>query len=547
MAAAAGFVGLPSDGGIVILNAVGEIMAASAGAQDILGLSLAQLRGRTSQDPRWAVVDELGQLVEGAHAPAAIALRTRTAVRGRILGVHRPRSDPAGYYAWVHVDAVPLVHASGPAPWAVVIAVRPVRGEQRQALELRASERLFRMIAEHSSDMVAWQLLPDTTFLWVSPAARTVLGVDPDFIIGTACIGLVHPDDRAGLAKSWCAAADVPPKPTVRMQHADGSYRWVEITAHVLPHLNRKPQQMITAYRDVSDRVIAERARDAAVRSFELAMSSSTIGVAWPRRNGTLGRVNPALSRILGRSVDELLGHSLREFAADDDWGLDDPLVIVQTESLGYHESERRFVRPDGTEVWCQYTVIGLRDESDAITNCLLQLQDITAQKTATAQLEQLAVTDPLTGLPNRTVLGDRLTRALDEARNTGTSVGVLFIDLDRFKDVNDTLGHDAGDGLLCEVGIRLTTVVRHTDTVVRLGGDEFVVVREQLSSATELDDLADRINDIFAAPFVINGNPLRVYASIGRVAAGGTFTADQLLSEADEAMYRAKRSGRPR
>lgn len=544
MARAAGFLELPSDVGVVVQDAVGVIVAASEAAQAILGLPFGEMRGRTSLDPRWAAIDEAGRFLDGAEHPAVLAARTGTAVRNHIMGVHRPGSDAAGHHVWVRVDAVPLFRGEDTEPWAVVSAIQPVRGEKLRALQLADSERLFRMLAEHSCDMVAWQLVPETTFLWVSPAASTVLGFEPHELIGTDGIDLVHPEDRSALAESWQQATEALPTFTMRMRQADGCYRWVETTAHVLPTQPDRPQQMVTVHRDISDRVSAERDRDAALRMFELAMRHATIGVAWRGLDGILKQVNPALCRILGRTAQELVGHSLHEFAADDGAAWDKAIAIVQSGRVSHFESERQFYRPDGSVVWCLDTVIGLPDESGAISHVLVQLQDITEQKRAAAQLEQAALTDPLTGLPNRTVLEDRLERVLADARAGGTEVGVLFLDLDHFKQVNDTLGHDAGDDLLREVGKRLRTVVRHTDTVVRLGGDEFVVVREQLHGLTQLEDLADRVHHVFAAPFVINGRALTVRVSIGS-AVGADLSAEDLLSRADAAMYAAKRNGR--
>lgn len=327
----------------------------------------------------------------------------------------------------------------------------------------------------------------------------------------------------------------------MRMRHADGAYRWIETTAHVLPSDGVRPQQMITSHRDVSDRVLAERGRDAAVRMFELAMSHATIGVALRRQDGTLSRVNPAMCRILGRSADELIGHSLKEFATEDSSSFEQAIAAVQAGARSHHEGERQFRRPGGSVAWCLHTVIGLPDESGAISYFLVQLQDITEQKKAIANLEQAAVTDPLTGLPNRTVLEDRLTRALARARRSGTLVGVLFVDLDHFKRINDTHGHDVGDQLLCEIGIRLASAARDTDTIVRLGGDEFVVVRENLSDSEQLDDLAERIDRSLAMPFLGGTRTLGISASIGS-AVGADLTATELLSQADESMYRAKR-----
>lgn len=545
MAAAAGFADLSPDSGVVVQNAQAEIVAASAQAQNILGLSLDQMQGRTSQDPRWAAVDEVGQPVPGAQHPAIQALHTGVAVRGSIMGVHRPGSDAPGHHVWLDVSAVPLIHGDDTTPWSVVVVFRPIAGDRLRELELRDSERVYRMIAEHSSDMVAWQLIADSTFLWVSPASRAVLGVDPDELVGRCGTDLIHPEDLDALQR-WPQLVirnGHGPRLTLRMRHADGSYRWIERTAHILPDRQGAPSQMITTQRDVTDRVVAEQARDAAVHLFDVAMEHATIGVAF-KANGTTFRVNPALCRMLGRSADELVGKDLADFAGDPDHTGDrGPLAVERGEST-HHEDELQFRRPDGTTMWCARTVVALPDESGAATHLLIQLQDITARKEAVARLEKAARTDALTGLPNRAVLEDCLTRALAAARRTTTRVGVLFIDLDDFKQINDTLGHDAGDVLLREVGFRLAGTIRRTDTLVRLGGDEFVIIYEHLADASELDGLATRIRAVLAEPFCISGHAISIAASVG-TSSGDSVTARELLTRADEAMYQIKRRRR--
>ncbi|WP_168214800.1 PAS domain S-box protein [Mycolicibacterium sp. ELW1] len=143
LAAEAGFAALPPDAGIVVQNSEGEIIAASTVAQEILGLSSDQMLGRTSQDPRWAAVDEDGRFLEGEENPAMVARRTRVAVRDRIMGVHRPGSDAAGRHVWLRVDAVPLFRADNPDPWVVVAAFRPLSGEPLHALQLRDPSASF--------------------------------------------------------------------------------------------------------------------------------------------------------------------------------------------------------------------------------------------------------------------------------------------------------------------------------------------------------------------------------------------------------------------
>ena len=182
-----------------------------------------------------------------------------------------------------------------------------------------------------------------------------------------------------------------------------------------------------------------------------------------------------------------------------------------------------------------------IRNANGAVTHYVGVKEDITLRRRSEELVHRLAYYDPLTGLPNRVVLEDHLTRALVASRGPGAGVGVLFIDLDRFKEINDTLGHDAGDVLLRDLGIRLAGAVRHTDTVFRLGGDEFVVVCENLVDVLELDAVADRIHKALAEPVFVNGRSVVIAASIG-TATGENVTASELLRRADNAMYHAKK-----
>jgi diguanylate cyclase (GGDEF)-like protein len=176
------------------------------------------------------------------------------------------------------------------------------------------------------------------------------------------------------------------------------------------------------------------------------------------------------------------------------------------------------------------------------------RLRALTLVEERTGELHHLALHDPLTNLPNRALILDRIEQMLARARREHTPVAVFFLDLDNFKDVNDTLGHAAGDQLLAGVAARLTSAIRQEDTVGRLGGDEFVVLAEGASLAAGAEVVADRILDVLATPFEISGSdtPLKVSASIG-VAEGLHATPDSLLRDADVALYRAKAAGKRR
>jgi diguanylate cyclase (GGDEF)-like protein/PAS domain S-box-containing protein len=210
------------------------------------------------------------------------------------------------------------------------------------------------------------------------------------------------------------------------------------------------------------------------------------------------------------------------------------------------NRSETRHTRTDGTLTHCDWFNSALTDAQGNMVSIMALVEDVTVRVQAAHQLRALAERDPLTGLYNRSVFQLRLEEALARARRSGTTVALLFIDLDGFKQVNDKLGHRAGDAVLCEVAKRLLGVVRETDTLARLGGDEFVILldTEVINETVEL--LGQRILAALAAPFEIGNAQAAVGASIG-VAMHPPLVnhADRLISRADEAMYEAKRAGK--
>jgi diguanylate cyclase (GGDEF)-like protein/PAS domain S-box-containing protein len=181
-----------------------------------------------------------------------------------------------------------------------------------------------------------------------------------------------------------------------------------------------------------------------------------------------------------------------------------------------------------------------------AVRGIILNSRDITARKTLEHELEHQTLHDALTGLPNRTLLGDRLDRALAQADRRGSRVAVLFVDLDDFKRINDSLGHEAGDDLLRVVAHRLRAFAGEHDTAARLGGDEFVLLLEDLAADEEAAVVAQRIATSLQSPVSLAGQDVVVTASIGvAVRAAGQGSADQLMRDADLAVYRAKARGK--
>lgn len=531
--AAAEAAGLPVDpsAGVVVQNASGVIVAANDAAEILLGLTRDQLLGRTSADPRWVAVDARGDILAPTAHPAMRVVRGEGPVVDFLMGVHRPTTDAVGEHIWLTVTSVPAPSAAGMPAGSALTVFRPVGDEQASQLRLLDSERKYRLLAENASDMVTW-MAPDSTILWVSPAARSVMGYEPDQLIGMRALDLVHPDDLAR-AESIRVALTTQglPAPTsvvMRQRHADGSWRWIESTGRVITQ-NGVVTGMCTSRRDVTARVLAERERDDAVEIFRLAMEHAPVGMALLRADDTVERVNQALCQLTGRPADELLGRRWDDVV--------EPGAVAGQEPGPRQNGERRLRRPDHTEVWALCSVVRL-PSGNPRAHALLQVQDVTAQRLERERLAAAARTDVLTGLPNRAAVQEWLGAI--EGRPHEGEIGVLFVDLDGFKKVNDSCGHEVGDSLLQQVGRRLGSAVRLGDVVARFGGDEFVVLCESIDSAADLEKLADRVRAAIAEPVTIDGHALVVSASVG-TRSGAPADARSLLAQADRAMYSVK------
>jgi diguanylate cyclase (GGDEF)-like protein/PAS domain S-box-containing protein len=248
---------------------------------------------------------------------------------------------------------------------------------------------------------------------------------------------------------------------------------------------------------------------------------------------------------LVGRRGALTVGRTLVEVARPvDPDALEALLDRAAEEPDGVVDGEIAVVRPDGSRLWLGVRVRDLRADPD-VGGLICNLQDVTVRRQAEAQLAHRAWHDDLTGVANRAALQDRLTHALERAARDGPGPALVYLDLDGFKDVNDRLGHDAGDRLLREVADRLSAVVRPADTVARIGGDEFVVLIEAGEHPREeAEVVATRILDALREPVELDEEPIAVSASLGVATAGPGASTTSLLREADTAMYRAKQVG---
>jgi diguanylate cyclase (GGDEF)-like protein/PAS domain S-box-containing protein len=283
---------------------------------------------------------------------------------------------------------------------------------------------------------------------------------------------------------------------------------------------------------------------------FRNAFDFAAIGMALVSSEGRWLQVNRALCKILGYSEREMIVTDFLTVIHPDDLSVAvEAIKRLRKGNSTIDQCEVRFQHKSGHKVWGLWSASLAGGSHAASTPLVFQIQDITDRKRAEEQLQHEAMHDVLTGLPNRAMFIDHLELAIARAqRNEARKFAVLYVDLDRFKIINDSLGHAVGDQLLKEIAVRLWRCVRAGDTVARLGGDEFVLLLEDIYEESEAIEVAERIKSELAASFTLNGREVFTTVSIGLASSWTSYhQAEGLIRDADAAMYRAKSLGKNR
>ncbi len=298
----------------------------------------------------------------------------------------------------------------------------------------------------------------------------------------------------------------------------------------------------VTIYTDVTERRAAAEREHLAQKVY----THTPTGIIFTDEAHRILSINPATTQMTGYESFELVGHTVQSLASFAD-AMDGETLFQALNTCGAWQGELQVGRKNGETFPAGIRISRVDDpHSGAPAHYIWILVDITERKLAEERMRHMAQTDALTTLPNRLALISRLSQLLPEAKRHDWTIAVMFIDLDRFKVINDTLGHQIGDALLCEVASRLTAVTRETDFVARLGGDEFVVVLPAISSPTDAASVGGKIIAALSAPIHAEGHELHTSPSIGiSLFPNDGMDANTLLKSADTAMYHAKASGR--
>ncbi|WP_307724433.1 EAL domain-containing protein [Pseudoduganella lurida] len=283
---------------------------------------------------------------------------------------------------------------------------------------------------------------------------------------------------------------------------------------------------------------------------FRTMFEASPMGIALiDAASGAFTDVNPRYREIAGRSAEAFAQHTWPDFMHPDDVGVwRSEMQRLMSGAVREFRTTIRLIRADGSTVWVEASVVPLAPPRGGPRMKLCMIEDVTDQKENEALIWQQANFDTLTQLPNRRMFLDRLQHDIVKSRRDGSRIAILFIDLDHFKEVNDTLGHQQGDVLLVDAARRIAACVRESDTVARLGGDEFTVILTELTETRCVDGIAQNIIDSLLAPFQLGQEQAFVSASIGiTLYPDDAVSVGDLLKHADQAMYVAKGAGRNR
>ncbi|MFZ0198448.1 MAG: EAL domain-containing protein [Candidatus Sulfotelmatobacter sp.] len=391
------------------------------------------------------------------------------------------------------------------------------------------------------------------TITWVNRAFTTMTGYSKEEAMGRTP-RLLKSDEQpeAYYAELWSTISSGKVwKGEIVNRRKDGTTYTEEMTiTPVSQGEGRDETQFIAIKQDISGRKQAEQALRRAEEKYRAIFEDAVIGIFQASADGRLLNVNRAFAEIHGYDSPEQMLVELSNLNAAAQLFVEPKRMDVLRQVLGEKELVRDFeldvYRRDRSE---RVVLVNVRAVRDASGNMLFYegtVEDVTARKVAEERVQFLAYYDALTGLPNRTLLQDRLATALAGARRRKDKVALLFLDLDRFKLINDSLGHSFGDLLLQEVAQRLKKWAREQDTVARLGGDEFLIVLTGVKNIADAAVAADRMTKSMTAGFVVQGRPLNITCSLGiSVFPEHGTNSETLIKNADAAMYFAKESGR--
>jgi diguanylate cyclase (GGDEF)-like protein/PAS domain S-box-containing protein len=532
--------------GLALVSVEGRYLQVNQALCEMLGYSAEELRATTWQaichpDDLAASLDYVWRIKKGENP--------RYHLEKRYL-----RAD--GHEIWVWHSFI-LIEDSEGHPLYFIANVQDIT-ERIQTEEALERSKVNLANAQEMTHLGSWEWNRQAGELHWSDELYRILGFGPQEFVPTheRFLSSVHPEDKELVERAFRQAlSEGKPYDDIefRVIHPDGSERTVQSRAHLIfDEAGRSVTTMLGTAHDVTERKQYEETLERLKRQNELVLNSAGQGIYGLDLQGNATFVNPAAARITGWEIEELLGQSIHDVLHHTKpdgtpYPKDECPAYAALRDRAIHSSDDEvFWRKNGTSFPVEYMSTPIL-EGDKILGAVVTFNDITERKALEEQLQHQAFHDSLTGLSNRALFMDRLKHALAHTRQGEHYIAVLFMDLDNFKLVNDSLGHEMGDQLLIAVAERLKACLRLEDTIARLGGDEFAILLEDIKAESDAVDMAMCIAEELQTPFVLGEREVFSTSSIG-IALGGTSSnrrrAEDLLRLADMEMYRAKSKG---
>jgi diguanylate cyclase (GGDEF)-like protein/PAS domain S-box-containing protein len=521
---------------IAILGADTTVRYVSPAVEKLLGHRVADVAGTSAldlvhPDDQPAVRDRLALSAPDFDARSPIPLRLRQADGG-----------------WRHVEVTGANRLDDPTVGGLIINIRDLTESRAQTEALRQQRDLFEAVINSAASLV---IVTDAVgrIVRYNAACERLTGVPARQVLGRMMWEvLVDPAEvaRIKVAFAELQPTDLPSREVVSWRTPADDEVVVEWTANAILGRDGGVEFVVVTGIDVTrQRREEEQLRRSEARLRELAEHTTDLICTLDPHRGVLTYASPSWSR-LGYDPAALIGRSVEDLVHPEEVdALRTPIerLVRDGGSAGF---EARLAAADGEFAWFETRAQAVMGEHGTVREIQLSSRDVEARRQAEQELVRRALHDPLTGLPNRTLLLDRLTTALRRATRIGGSLAILFCDLDGFKQVNDNFGHLVGDLALVEVAQRLEAACRPLDTVARMGGDEFVVLAEGVEAPDAVHRLADRIRLALGEPVVAGEAKVFLAVSVGVATShGGGQAADALLVAADRAMYADKRARR--
>lgn len=540
--------------GVVVHDPNGAVVEFNNAALSILGLSAEQLTGVTPIDPRWSCIRDDGSPFPGEEHPAAVVLATQKRQYGVVMGVNRPD----GGFSWIRINAEPLFNEETGCFEGVIVSFADINELKEAEVAVNEREALYRQMFKNTTAVNLLIDPEDGRIVDASEAATVFYGFADGELIGRSILELNLRGD--GVVRNNISDVLVNGTASFTVRHKLGTGEVRDILIHSgLIELQERKYIHSTNF-DITERKEYEQKLTDANRKLdeerlrlnEIIWGTNAGTWEWHVQTGEV-RFNERWAEIIGYDLAELEPCSIETWMKycnpEDLEKSNDLLQRVFAQQDDYYECECRMRHKNGHWVWVLDR--GKVVEWDADGKPLRMSgthTDITPSKTVEAEIRRLAQTDQLTGLSNRYQFNTMLSQIVQMNRRFDKNSALLLLDLDRFKQVNDTYGHPVGDKLLVRVAEIIKRNFREADVVARLGGDEFAVILPLLDDIRKASIPAERIIQEVSQTHLIDGFEVRVGISIGISTCRNRLSEPEILyRDADKALYRAKNGGRNR